>query len=315
MADGGMTKWQDGDRRVSQFAYGPTEALLDEAFKGNRNLAARDERFALAPVRTALVFFAATRAAYGAGFCLQMAASTVVAFNVGTGGALDATNGGATGTATDAESMAGNQGGIVRNGATFVAVGARYAYEGAWYATDAANQLGNRQRPAWFGDASFNYPQALREQVEPAMSSYLELFGGSKQKCEERLGPIKRWMSDDKGSAAPLGNFVAFTDPYGSGGEKTAQMLKLTVEQPRTVQVEEVPGLTLPAAGSVLLAYSFTVWGYPVCGDPTGDVCDTDSQTNARISALETGQRRLEDGVNNIVASLNNLVARLPAGR
>ena len=112
-----------------------------------------------------------------------------------------------------------------------------------------------------------------------------------------------------------IGNFVAFTDPYGSGGEKTAQMLKLTVEQPRTIQVEQIPGLTLPAMGSVLLAYSFTVWGYPVCGDPTGDVCDTDGQTNARINSLEQGQRRLEDGVNSIVNSLNNLTARLPAGR
>lgn len=309
-----MVKSYDADRRVTQFAYNPTEALLDDAFKGNRNLAARDERFALAPVRTLTVYFTATRAAYGAGFCLQMVASEVVAGNVGTGGTFTATTGGATGTATDAESMAGNEGGIVRNGATFVAVGAKAAFEGGWYATDAANQLGTRQDPAWLEDTDgWSYIQALRKQSEPAMWCMLELFGGSKQKCEERLGPLKRWMADDKGSAAPMGNFLAFTDPYGSGGEKTAQMLKLTVAQPRTVQVEERAGLTLPATGSVILEYSFTVYGYPVCGDPTGDACDMDSQTNARISNLEAGQRQLMSGMETISRSLDNLAGRLPA--
>ena len=308
MADGGMVKGMD-DRRISQFAYAPTEALLDEAFKGNRNQAARDERFALSPVRTALVFITATRAAYGAGFCLQAVPAEVVAYNVGTGGTLTAATGGATGTATDAESMAGQEGGVVRNGATFVAVGGKAAFEGAWYSTDAANQLGTRQDPAWLGDTDgWNYPDALRKLVEPGMWCMLELFGGSKQKCEERLGPLRRWMGE---TCAPMGNFLAFTDPYGSGGEKTAQMVKLTVAQPRTAQVEERAGLTIPATGTVILAYSFTLYGYPVCGDPGGDACDT-GDVGARVAALENGQRQLLSGLDRLASSLEGMAARLP---
>jgi hypothetical protein len=297
-----------GDTRLTQFAYSPTEALLDEAFRGNRNNAARDERFALAPVRTALWFVRATRVVSGGTVYLATAPAEVVAFNVGTGGTLSATNGGAVGVATDAESMAGIEGGIVRNGATFVAVGAKIAFEGGFYAPVAGDELATRDVPAWIKDSGgFSYIEELRAVVEPTMFAYLELYGGSKQKCEERLGPVRRWMGADQGGANPIGNFLAFTDPYGSGGEKTAQMLKLTVGAPRTLRVAQRAGLEIPAEGfnAVLLAYSFTCWGYPVCGDPGGDACDAESA--ARINALEAGQNRIVSALDMINQRLQQM--------
>lgn len=267
------------------YAYAPGGRVRNVPFHGNLNLAAKNERYALVPYRSARFSFTASRSGAGP-YYLTVAQGDINVMNVGQGGTYSATNGGMTsgdGGVSDAESMAGKQGGLCRNGATFITVGAQLVRERAWYtpAASAANQVGVRQRPAWISDngpCGFDYGEELAQLVELAAFYRFQLFGGPRQVVEERQGSLSDWMSRGNEFNQP-GGFIALASEFGSGGETTANMLQAVVTLgassasalQRTIQVEERLGLTLPADGAVVLPYTIRLWGYNVCGNPIGD--------------------------------------------
>lgn len=276
-------------RQAGGFAY-PYAALGERTspFLGNINVAAKRERFALAPVRVGRFGFTAARTTDTVDY-LTVNQGSINLFNVGSGGAYTLINGGMTGTATDAESMAGAQGAIVRDGATFVGVGLEIRRESAWYTTaaNAADQLGNRDYPAWISDngpSGFNYPDAVRELIEPAAFFKFTLTQNV-QVVENRNGSLSDWMA--RGSKiSTFGNFIALTNEYGSGGQRTSSQIQATItlggDPARVLRVEERLGLDLPATGSVVLEYGMYLWGYTICGDPPGDdVCAVPGMADA----------------------------------
>jgi len=263
-----------------QYAYAPNGERT-APFAGNLNLAAKKERFALAPWRVARFAFVASRSTSGGINYLTLREGDVSLFNVGSGGAYTAVNGGMTGTATDAESMAGPQGAIVRNGASFVGVGLDIVRERPWFtaAASAADQLGNRDVTDWMSESGvggFEYGTNLQEQAEQAAFFRYQLFPNT-QVQEQRCGALADWIN--RGSRISLpGNFVAFTSEYGSGGQKTSSQLQSFIslggDPARVIRVQERLGLALPATGSLILPYAMRIWGYTVCGDPPDDdVC------------------------------------------
>ncbi len=263
-----------------QYAYAPNGERT-APFAGNLNLAAKKERFALAPWRVARFAFVASRSTDGGVNYMTLREGDVSLFNVGSGGAYTAVNGGMTGTATDAESMAGPQGAIVRNGASFVGVGLDIVRERPWFtsAASAANQLGNRDVTDWMSESGvggFEYGTNLQEQAEQAAFFRYQLFPNT-QVQEQRCGSLADWINRGARIALP-GNFIAFTSEYGSGGQKTSSQLQSFIslggDPARVIRVQERLGLTLPATGSLILPYAMRIWGYTVCGDPPDDdVC------------------------------------------
>jgi hypothetical protein len=275
------------------YAYAPM-GERSAPFAGNLNVAAKKEKFALAPWRVGRFAFTASRAVDGGVNYLQIAEGDVSLFNVGSGGAYTAANGGMTGTASDAESKAGAQGAIVRNGATFVAVGLEIVREKGWFtpAASAANQLGVRDVPDWISDngpTGFDYRDAAAELIEQAAFFRYQLFPNT-QIQEQRCGALADWMS--RGSKINLpGTFVAFTSEYGSGGQKTSSQLQSFVtlggDPQRTLRVQERLGLTLPATGSVVIPYAMRLWGYTVCGDPPDDdICAVPGASAQSLTAV-----------------------------
>lgn len=259
------------------YAYAPN-GEREAPFAGNLNIAAKKEKFALAPWRVATFGFVASRTVDGGVNFLTAAQGDVNLFNVGTGGAYTIINGGMTGTATDAESMAGAQGAIVRNGATFVAVGLEIVRQRPWFtaAGSAADQLGNRDFTDWMSDngpMGFEYGLSLQEQIEQAAFFRYILFPNT-QIQEQRCGALCDWMARGNKINMP-GNFTAFTSEYGSGGQKTSSQIQAIItlggDPARVIRVQERLGLTLPATGSLILPYEMRLWGYTVCGDPPDD--------------------------------------------
>lgn len=290
-----------------QYAYAPNGERT-APFAGNLNLAAKKEKFALAPWRVARFAFVASRSTSGGINYLTLREGDVSLFNVGSGGAYTAVNGGMTGTATDAESMAGPQGAIVRNGATFVGVGLDIVRERPWFtaAASAADQLGNRDVTDWMSESGvggFEYGTNLQEQAEQAAFFRYQLFPNT-QIQEQRCGALADWVN--RGSRISLpGNFVAFTSEYGSGGQKTSSQLQSFItlggDPARAIRVQERLGLTLPATGSLILPYAMRIWGYTVCGDPPDDdVCampGASAQSLGMIRAqIEQYRQMLEEG-------------------
>jgi len=314
------------------YAYAPLGERMSP-FSGNANPAAKREKFALAPWRTARFAFVATPSTVGGVDYLTVREGTVSLFNVGTGGAYTAANGGCTGVASDAESMAGQQGAIVRDGATFVAVGLEIRREAAWYTPEAsaADQLGNRYWPDWISEntsSGFDYTEELRKQIEPAAFFRYQLFPNV-QIQENRCGALRDWMAPpDSGRLGKFGNFPAFTSEYGSGGQKTSAQLQSFItlgENPaRLIRVQERAGLALPADGAVVLEYSQVLWGYTVCGDPpSDDICAMPGvgQMGSAVqlfAQLTEARRMYEAGVmakaayDALSAQLNNAMAQLP---
>lgn len=271
------------------YAYASGERT--RPFAGNINVAARKERFALAPYRVAKFGFVAVP---GGGY-LTVRQGDVSLFNVGFGGAYTAVNGGMTGMATDAESMAGPQGAIVRNGATFVAVGLEIQRAGAWYTPEAsaADQLGNRDWTDWVSDngpEGFAYTTELQKLIEPAAFFRYQLFPNTLVQ-EQRCGSLSEWMARAPRVNTP-GNFTAFTSEYGSGGQKTSSQLQCFIslggDPARILRVQERTGLALPADGALVLEYSMMLWGYTICGDPADD----DACAMPGASAQSLGQIR-----------------------
>lgn len=314
------------------YAYAPMGERMSP-FSGNANPAAKREKFALAPWRTARFTFVATPSTVGGVHYLTVREGTVSLFNVGTGGTYTAANGGCTGTASDAESMAGAQGAIVRDGATFVGVGLEIRREGAWYTPEAnaADQLGNRYWPDWITESTstgFSYVDELRKLIEPTAFFRYQLFPNV-QIMEQRCGALRDWMAPpDSGRLGKFGNFPAFTSEYGSGGQKTSAQLQSFIslgENPaRVLRVQERLGLALPADGAVVLEYSQVLWGYTVCGDPpSDDICAMPgvgvAGTAAQLFAQLTEAKRLYDaGVmaldafNAMRGQINAALAQLP---
>lgn len=261
------------------YAYAPNGERT-APFAGNLNLSAKKERFALAPWRVARFAFQASRVVDTNNY-LTVSEGDVSLFNVGSGGAYTLVNGGMTGVATDAESQAGPQGAIVRNGATFVAVGLEIVRERPWFTSlaNAADQLRYRERPAWVSESGpfgFDYGTELQELVEAAAFFRYQLFPNT-QVQEQRCGALADWMARGSKITHP-GNFVAFTSEYGSGGQKTSSQLQSFItlggDPARQIRVQERLGLTLPATGTLVLPYAMRLWGYTVCGDPPDDdVC------------------------------------------
>lgn len=314
------------------YAYAPMGERMSP-FSGNANPAAKREKFALAPWRTARFTFVATPSTVGGVDYLTVREGTVSLFNVGTGGTYTAANGGCTGTASDAESMAGAQGAIVRDGATFVAVGLEIRRESAWYTPEAnaADQLGNRYWPDWLSEntsTGFDYTEELRKLIEPAAFFRYQLFPNV-QIMEQRCGALRDWMAPpDSGRIGKFGNFPAFTSEYGSGGQKTSAQLQSFIslgDSPaRILRVQERLGLALPADGAVVLEYSQLLWGYTVCGDPpSDDICAMPgvgvAGTAVQLFAQLTEAKRLYDaGVmaldafNAMRGQINAALAQLP---
>lgn len=292
-----------------RYAYGPTGNLPVRPFSGNANIAAMNEKFALVPWRVARFGFRAIPTVVGGSDFLVLQQGEVSLFNVGSGGAYTTANGGMTGTAGDAESMAGVSGGIVRSGATFVAVGCEIARESCWFTPEAdiADTLGVRTIPDWFSDngpTGFTYAQELQKLVEPAATFRFQLFP-NRQVVEERNGSLADWMARGSRLGAP-GTFVAFTSEYGSGGEKTSAQVQAFItlggaggaggSPARALRVQERLGLALPADGAVILEYSMKLWGYTVCGDPpTNDVCALPGAQNQSLGSAAALLRELRE--------------------
>ncbi len=328
MADGGMGATKVEIVRVRQaggisYAYAPMGERTSP-FAGNINVAAKREKFALAPWRVARFGFTATPGTVTGTDYLTVTQGTVNLFNVGTGGAYTAANGGMTGTASDAESMAGAQGAIVRDGATFVAVGLEIRRGGAWYtpAASAADQLGNRYWPDWISEntaAGFDYTNELRKQIEEAAFFRYQLFPNV-QIQENRCGALADWMATGKRYSS-FGNFAAFTSEYGSGGQRTSAQLQALItlgdDPARILRVQERLGLALPADGTVSLEYSMVLWGYTVCGDPpSDDVCAIPGTSQALVGMLQQAQALqalLQQGAIN-KAFFDRAMAELQAG-
>lgn len=284
-----------------QYAYAPNGERT-APFAGNLNIAAKKERFALAPWRVARFAFRATRTVDGTNW-LTATEGDVSLFNVGSGGAYTVVNGGMTGTATDAESMAGPQGAIVRNGAAFIGVGLELVREDPFFTTaaNAADQLGHRDFTSWMSDngpCGFDYGVELQKRVEAAAFFRFQLFPNT-QVQEQRCGSLADWIARGSKFALP-GNFVAFTSEYGSGGQKTSSQLQgffsLGGDPARVIRVEERLGLTLPATGTVILPYAVRIWGYTVCGDPPDDdACALPGAQSQSLGALAAYIRQLRE--------------------
>lgn len=286
MADGGMGKEvsiYDVQTAVAanRYAYAPN-GILSGPFLGNVNVASKADKFALVPARVARFGFTATRTTDGGVNFLTVTQGGINLWNIGAGGAGSATNGGMTGNLTDAESMAGPTGGIVRTGATFVATGMEIRRESAWNTADASvtNVLGNRDWPDWISDngpCGFSYPDELRKLIEPT-ASFRFILQPNRQIVEDRQGALADWMAESGRFSVP-GNFIAFTNEYGSGGEGTSSKIQAIIDmgatggtgEARVLRVQERAGLAIPAAAHVTIEYSMVLWGYVVCGNPVND--------------------------------------------
>lgn len=273
MAADGMIP-DDSSAKGSRFAYASVLQLTGRV--GAYDDSARDEDFGLAPFRGQTFAFSASIVADGTNW-LQIAAlsSPLLLMTQGTG--ASGTPAGLSGTQTDAESSAGPQGGIVRNEATFVTVGLMLERMDPWVVAAAStDDLANRDDDDFLNGNSIRYGERLQAQVEQAADFLMDVTGGTRKQIQEHLGPPSDWRVSPAGLNLP-GHFWMFSSEYGSGGQSSNMQLKVTVNMPRRIRVEENAANPFKAARRVIVPFRLRQVGYTLCGDPSyiGDSCGT----------------------------------------
>lgn len=284
-------KGEETERRVPY-----VEVMRDVCRVGQYDDAAADEMFGLCPSRGAIFGFVAQIVVDGGRTFLRVSplADELSVFTIGTGGQTTATDTGLVGTQTDAESSAGEDGGVVRNDATWVSTGLLVQRLKPWTTAAAATDVLTRRIDAAFmleGDGLPNYGSRIQELLESAADFTMDVKGGTRKDAIEHLGPIKDWQSSEGGVLLP-GHFWKFSNDYGSGGENSNMELTMNVEMSRTIDVEQDPAVPFLAGQQVVLPFRVRHMGYVLCGKASKprrgiaprsrSACDTDEDVVTR---------------------------------
>jgi len=265
MADGYKSEDGADERRVPY-----VEVMRDRCQIGQYDDAAAEEEFGLCPSRGGIFGFTAQIVVDGGRTFLRVVPITdeLSIFTIGTGGVTTATDNGLPGTQTDAESSAGEDGGVVRNDATWVTTGVLLERLKPWTTVAAAPDVLTRRTDADFmleGDGLPNYGTRLQDLMESAALFTMDVKGGTRKNSTEHLGPLKDWAVAPNGLFLP-GHFWKVSTDYGSGGENSNMELTMNVALNRTVEVEQNAAVPFLAGQQAVLPWRVRHMGYVLCG-------------------------------------------------
>lgn len=291
MADG--YKGENGEADERRVPY--VEVMRDVCRVGQYDDAAADEMFGLCPSRGAIFGFLAQIVVDGGRTFLRVSplSEELSVFTIGTGGTTTATDTGLAGVQTDAESSAGEDGGVVRNDATWVSTGMLVQRLKPWTTAAGAGDVLTRRIDADFmleGDGLPNYGTRLHEKLEAAAYFTMDVKGGTRKDAIEHLGPLCDWEVSAGGILLP-GHFWKFSNDYGSGGENSNMELTMNVEMSRTIDVEQNAAVPFFAGQQVVIPWRVRHMGYVLCGKaskprrgsaPRKTACAADDDTVTR---------------------------------